>query len=708
MTTTPKICFFAWKLGLITVLTQLLIFREFFFVFSGNELIIGLALFNWFVITGLGAIAGRYILRKPSETVLINLFVSLIFIVIFVIIAMYNLKYQIFTMGIAMSPLQILLAIHMVLLPVCFISGLIFTYLNRFFDNSQHNIVRLYAYETLGSISGGLLYGFLLIHFLSTVQILSLLILFLSFTLLFNIFKAGIKPVKIIGLLILSTTLVLLNFTGLYKNSISKLFPFQQIVEINENRFGRQVVAQSQGNYNLYDNSTLVNTNNNEMYVEEAVHFAMTFRPKPEHVLIVSGNIQTLYLEVAKYHAQQVTYIEPDRDLFLLEQKYFSAGRPLNAVSFVFDDARNWLTRSDEYFDVILLNVSEPVSFNSNRFFTHEFFKLLSRRIKPGGVIQLQLPGIENYINRETAQLISSVYNTLSLNFNSVRIVSGNNLYILASDQNLQGEIISKIDSSGIENLYVNSYYMSDEDLNFKSSRIMAKLDQETMVNSDLKPVAYHLGILTWLGKFHTSVYYYLIIPLLILMIALLFFKPLNAGLFGNSFIASSNELLIIFASQALFGFSFYKIALYFSVFMLGLFVGSRFISSLIKISFSTYIYIQLVCIVITGIFCLMLHSLEFYSASLEVLFYLLMFIQSSASGLIFSLAVQLKAGNNHRIADSTYGIELIGSAAGSLAISVFAVPLLGIVTTLYFLMLFNLLLVLLMLVNRKFFRRFT
>jgi len=38
---------------------QIILLREFMFVFGGNELIIGVILANWMVLTGIGAFAGK-------------------------------------------------------------------------------------------------------------------------------------------------------------------------------------------------------------------------------------------------------------------------------------------------------------------------------------------------------------------------------------------------------------------------------------------------------------------------------------------------------------------------------------------------------------------------------------------------------------------------------------------------------------------------
>ena len=49
--------------GISSVVTQLLIIREFLAQFQGNEFIIALILFNWLILGGIGTILARWITR---------------------------------------------------------------------------------------------------------------------------------------------------------------------------------------------------------------------------------------------------------------------------------------------------------------------------------------------------------------------------------------------------------------------------------------------------------------------------------------------------------------------------------------------------------------------------------------------------------------------------------------------------------------------
>ena len=54
-------------LGLTSMSTQLIMLREFMVLFNGNEMVIGIVLSNWMLLTGLGAWLGRFYHRKNPD-----------------------------------------------------------------------------------------------------------------------------------------------------------------------------------------------------------------------------------------------------------------------------------------------------------------------------------------------------------------------------------------------------------------------------------------------------------------------------------------------------------------------------------------------------------------------------------------------------------------------------------------------------------------
>ncbi|MCK7514639.1 MAG: hypothetical protein MZV70_68685 [Desulfobacterales bacterium] len=85
-------------------------------------------------------------------------------------------------------------------------------------------------------------------------------------------------------------------------------------------------------------------------------------------------------------------YVEPDPELIVLAKHF--PGRSTTAltdprVRVIHEDAGSFLKRAGRLYDVILLNVGEPMNVELNRFYTVEFFRTVKTRLAPDGSFSL-------------------------------------------------------------------------------------------------------------------------------------------------------------------------------------------------------------------------------------------------------------------------------------------------------------------------------
>ena len=156
----------AFMLGSTTVIAQILLLREFLTVFSGNELVIGLVLANWMVLTGIGAYLGKYPLRIKKATSFLISGILILSILPFITTVLINyLKNIVFPIGAMISMLQIFFASFLLLIPFCLLSGFLFTFIVQYYSEirDKNETGSVYGYESVGSMAGGLLSGLLFI-----------------------------------------------------------------------------------------------------------------------------------------------------------------------------------------------------------------------------------------------------------------------------------------------------------------------------------------------------------------------------------------------------------------------------------------------------------------------------------------------------------------------------------------------------------------
>ncbi|HNW89902.1 MAG TPA: hypothetical protein PKN48_09585 [Bacteroidales bacterium] len=692
-------------LGFNTVVIQLVVLRELFSVFSGNELLTGLVMSCWFLFTGSGALLIKFIKCK------FNYFLSLLLLTIpllltaLLLLAFTYYKNQLFQPGVMQGPLEIFYVIAAVLFPVCLLSGAAFTVFVSISSGDKNEISKFYAVESLGSIISGALFSFVLIRFFDGYQVISMIAAINAFVMIALLTISRKKWVLVINVIILLSLVGVLTNTAIKNIALGKLFPGQSVVESVENEFGKLIVTKGSGQYNLYENGSLINTGNNEIANEEAVHYAMVQRPDAKSVLQVSGNIGHTEKEIRKYPVSRIDFVDINKELCDLEKKYFSAVTTAG-IDQHFQDPGIFIGKTKNTFDVVLLNTPEPLYAQTNRYYTQEFFELLKKHMNKNAVVGLGLPGVENYMNRSSAQLNSSIYNTLKTVFGNVTIIPGNKLFFIASDGPLTTNIAAAINQCGVDNLYVNEYYLDDVLLKQKSDLILSKFYPDAPVNHDFRPITYYYGLQFWLSYYHVSLMVPLIVVCVTLLLFLIFLKPVNISLLAGGFTASSVEMLIIVAFQALYGFVYAQLGIIFTLFMAGLFTGAYIIAKKVKADYRHFIGLQITLAIFLMLFWLVINYMIHYSLVLKYLLYLFIFMQACITGTQFALATKLKDQANTVIAGNSYGIELFGSAGGALLITSLVVPLLGVSSTLIALAVFNAVAIMIMVINKKFFGR--
>jgi hypothetical protein len=104
------------------------------------------------------------------------------------------------------------------------------------------------------------------------------------------------------------------------------------------------------------------------------------------------------------------------------------------AAHVVVDDARRFLERSDQSFDMIVIDSPPPLAAAaSSLLYSAEFYEIAARRLAPGGILQQWLPGGEPIG-------VAAVAKALASRFPHVRVYAsmegrGGGLHFLASEQ---------------------------------------------------------------------------------------------------------------------------------------------------------------------------------------------------------------------------------------------------------------------------------
>lgn len=699
-----------FSLGFTTMATQLILIREFLSVFNGNELIIGIVLAGWMLLTGLGALMNRKA-KNPARLkgIMTGLFVLAI-IPVFTLFLLDWLRNIVLPVGSLPGIGQVLAGTIFLLTPFCLLSGWMFSGISNYLSHSlNENAISLsYRLETLGGIAAGLLCSMVLVFLFEPFQNLAI-ILIINSILLFLASRKEIFRIRKNFKLYLALA-VIVAFATLISNldltALRFLFPGQEIVSFKDTPYGKLVVTENAGQLNFFENSTLLFTTNNIIVNEETVHYALLQRPVCGNVLLVGGGMSGVAGECLKYPLKRLDCADINRRLVKLGKMFhrlpadkrfiMHIGDPrllVNKMSLEKGSLNEKALSGQKNFDslnydAVILDLPEPSTLQINRFYTLEFFSLLKTLLVKDGLVTLSLMSTTDYMGSDALKIQSTIYQTLKAEFKNVLVIPGEKNYFLASDGALTAEVSLLSANRGISTEYVNAYYLEEASLKERSAKIMKRISVEAPLNRDFEPAACYRQLNYWLSYPGNTGIYAIIIPIILLLIvAGIRSGGITVALFSAGFSSFSIEIILILTFQVIYGYVYLMTGIFITLFMTGLasgiFIAGNFPVKTNYISLITLqvIALTLILLSLAGIF--FLKHFQLSSILMHLIFSLLIFCSALVTGAQFHIASVLKTGNINQVAATNYSADLIGSAAGAILINAWIVPSFGLVNSL-------------------------
>ena len=184
--------------------------------------------------------------------------------------------------------------------------------------------------------------------------------------------------------------------------------PYQKVEVLDSHEFGRSLVL---------DGKTQSTELDEFIYHESLVHPAMLSHPEPKRVFIGGGGEGgTLREALAHRSVESATMIDLDAEVVELCRQHLpdhhqgSFDDP--RVTLLHQDARGYLQSDGDGFDVMLLDLVDPLEGGpAYLLYTEEFYRIAQNRLNPRGVLVTQSgpAGLPNY-----RECFTTIYNTLS------------------------------------------------------------------------------------------------------------------------------------------------------------------------------------------------------------------------------------------------------------------------------------------------------
>jgi spermidine synthase len=672
-------------LGISHVITQITVIREFINVFAGNEIIVGVLISLWLLLTGFGAYAGRYIRSHLLQSLIFrgSLFVVAILPIVHIVLIRF-LKNLLFARGELPGLEALILWSTMLLLPYCIITGGLLTVACTIMPTkkgTRQSIGTVYFFDNIGDILGGVLFTFLLVHYFNNLEILYIpsLLCLVAFLLTQ---RRGMHT-SFLRITAVAAILALFLVFPLDTASLKWLYPHQEVAQYDESPYGRLVVTKERGQTSFFENGEHLFSTPNIRASEEMVHFALPQIERIDSVLLVSGGIAGLIDEILKYDVKRIDYVEIDPRIIPAGIENLDIGFP-EKVHIHLEDGRKFIQETPGRYDAVILNLPDPVSLQLNRFYTLEFFREAKAILRPGGVITFGLRGAENYISHDQARLLSTLHNSLNGVFRHVLIIPGERNIFIASDHSLTDDIVSLVSSRGIQTTYINEDYLTGWVTPERVSFLKEHLIDETPPNYDFHPAAYLYTMRVWLSMFQDSY----LVPTAVLFLFLLFYF-LRLGMtekviFTTGFTAASMEVIILLVYQILHGSVYTGIGIIIAAFMAGLALGSYMANRINMVKKGTLLATEGAVIIYLLIFVYTLFAAKNLLEPFALAF--LTLLMGTLTGAEFPIAGSLLFSSPRETGGSLYTADLLGGSLGAFAIGIVLVPRFGIYSACFFL----------------------
>lgn len=688
-------------LGFLALSFQIFLLREFSVHFYGNEITFGFILASWLLWGGLGSIFGSKVKWEISR--LPNMYYLVILVFPACLIILRFSRFILHSLPGEMTGLTPMLIFSLALsFFVSFPLGMAFV-INAVF--LKGNVTHVYLMESLGSAVAGFFVYFFCIPVFSNWQAVAVTGTLVSLLIFLTV---GSKKQPLYPLLII----LFLAAFSFFDSSSQKIYwkPFKMIDSL-DSPYGKLQVIQTHEMISLYQNSLLIYSFPNLPASEESIHFALLQRPKAKKVLLIGGGAGGSLAQVLKYPVDRVDYVELDPAIIRLSLRYLPQRErdALNdpRVQIYLQDGRAYLKNTLSVYDAIILNIPDPSTAQINRFYTIEFFSLAKQKLSPGGIFAFRVTSAENYISHDLQNFLSSLYFTMKDIFPMIEIVPGDSNIFLASTDQLtldHQELSQRIGFLDLKNTYVseNSLFsrLSPSRLNSIKETI---LEGKRSINRDLVPISYYFNSVLWSSQFRSlesslfrntvqfGRFWLLDVPLIGLLIIMILFGSLRRkqpfllfplAVMGLTTIAV--EIILLIAFQTFYGYLYQKIALLFASFMTGLFLGAFRGKIRKKKGYLDLLIIQFGFVLLMFLLILWL---EFHPP--ELFFFLYLIFMGYLGGDLFTVSndLYLKDKKNYGLG---YGMDLIGSFLGALAVSSILIPLFGLPLLAKYLLLVN------------------
>jgi spermidine synthase len=529
--------------------------------------------------------------------------------------------------GELVGPVPMLLTSLACLSLFCVVAGSLFVVATRMYEQECAVSARVaassaYLLEAAGSAVGGILASIVLLRFLESFQIATVVVLLNLCVAAFLLFRMSRKQLGALTVVAALFAVLLLIYVApsLDRCAQARLWRGFRLVGSRDSIYGNLAVIETgnmgtgnteTGNIrSIYDNGVILASVPDENAAEEAVHYALLEHPAPRHLLMIGGGVNGSITQALKHPTvERIDYVELDPALIDMARQFFPAqSAPVVSdprVRMHYADGRHYLKTAGDTFDVIIVNVPDPQTAQLNRFYTAEFFRSARDHLASGGLLALQLRSSEDYISPDLAEFLRCIHHTLREVFPYVVAVPGETIHFFAATRadvltdNPQ-TLIARLQERNLKTQYVREYFIPFRMMPDRMEQVREQLRPltSTPVNRDFEPIAYYFDVVLWSTQFKLGYSRWfraaahiafasvidVVLVITLFVAVLLAFVPARKRrarsaaaccMAATGFTLMALQIFLLLAFQSIYGYVYHQLTILIAMCMAGIAFGS-------------------------------------------------------------------------------------------------------------------------------------
>jgi spermidine synthase len=680
----------AFAAGGASLLAQVVLLREILASARGNELVLGLVLALWLVLTGVASALGGRLAPERAGMWLGRLLSGATVLLLASLWLVAGASSPI--PGEESSVLRLVASSLVALLPACALSGLAFAWALSS-AGGKAGAGLLYAAEMVGAASAGVVFHFVLADRISSVWIM----------------VGGGAACAVVSVFLscrcrLTTLapLIAVIASAIAAPMVSRLltaarFPGERVLALQPSRYGLLAVVGRGDQRAFFHDGELLFTTEDQLVAEERIHLPLLLHPHPRRILLVGGGLGGGLAEALKHAPEHIDYVELDPAVLSLARTFADPetrrALALPQVRAVTEDARPLLASSLGRYDVVVINLPAPQNALVARLLSHECFVDAKQALAPGGMLAVVTPGADSHLDAPARQRHASLLATLSSVFSWVGVSPGADTIFWAAEQAVDARpfvLVRRLTERRLRLQQIGPTWLFDRLLPFHAEDYRRALaTAPTMENRDFRPFVYLLGLLEELdraspslahaGLFLARLRWPWWVTAFAVLVGLLLLgrRPtsrVTLAVVVAGGIGMAMQLVLLLAFQALVGHLYHAIGALLACFMAGMAAGSlaarRFLPHPHVLAWACAGVAAVAALV-----PLVIVLVRLTPGLAGAVLFAVTALMGAAVGAVYPVAVHV-AGP--AAASRLYAWDLGGAAVAALVVTVAAIPVLG------------------------------